>query len=485
MRNITLLSFLFICGILNAQTVSISGHAPSYVGKRIEIYRIEDYVSQRQSLITSAIVGPDSLFSLSFQSEDIQKVIVKSNNNRGFLYVQPNGKYSVFFPDRNLYDPIKPSGNDVEIGFNELDSTDINYKLLGFQRWIDDFIANSFYLRNQKKTMEYVELFDKFKANVERVYAKDTSENSDYLKTYIKFNIASLENINNVAERNRYEKHDFFIKYHPVEYNNDMYMQYITKFYEKLVPELSNEVNEAFYRGILHSSPTMIMNALGGEYTLINTRIREIVMIKALSEIFYSKDYPKTNVIAVLDSVVNRSLFKDNAIIAKNIRYRLMNLTPGGIAPNFVISSDSLGSMTLIELKGKHLYIQFLDPSSDANIKELGLIQELNKNYSKYVKIITVYKSDVEISEETQKLIDDMDWDIYPISPTNSIWDRYQVETFPHYSFIDATGYVISSPAVGPTPNGNYETIDRSFFQLRKYMERQSNDGGQVYDRNH
>lgn len=484
MRNIILISFLFISGILSAQTVTISGHAPGYVGKRIEIYRIEDYVSNRQSLITSAVVGSDSLFSMTFTSKIVQKIIIKSNNNRGFLYVQPNGKYSIFFPDRNLYEPIKPSGNDVEVGFNELDSMDINYKILGFQRWLDYFIGETYYLRNETKSTEYAEAFDKFKTNVQKFYAKDTSENSHYLKTYIKFDIAGLENINNVAERNRFEKHDFFIKYNPVEYNNDMYMEYINKFYEKIVPQLSNAVNEAFYKGILHSSPSMIMNALGGEYTLVNRRIREIVMIKALSEIFYSKDYPTTNVIAVLDSVVERSLFEDNAIIAKNIRFRLLNLTPGLIAPNFVISADSLATKTLTDFRGKHLYIHFFNTNSVENMKEIELIQELNTKYSNYVEIISIYKNDDPMTEEIRTRLDKMDWDIYPISPSNSIWDLYQIETYPHYTFIDAAGYVISSPALGPTPNGDYETIDQSFFQLKKIVEMQNNEGGQLFNHN-
>jgi len=485
MRNIILFSFLFVCGTLNAQMVTVSGHAPSYVGKKIEIYRIEDYLSNKQSLIASATVGADSLFSMSFSSEMIQKIIVKSNNNRGFLYIQPDAKYSIFFPDRNLYDPIKPSGNDVEVGFNSLDSTDINYKLLSFQRWVDYFMGRTFHLRNEKKNLEYVEAFDSFKSRVQKAYEKDTTENSVFLKTYIKFNIASLENINNVAERNRYEKHDFFIKHHPVEYNNDMYMSYITNFYKKLTPQLSNETNEAFYKGILHSSPSLIMNALGREYTLINRRVREIVMIQSLSEIFYSKDYPQTNVITVLDSIVDHSMFKENAIIAKNIRYRLTNLVPGLKAPSFVLSADDKETLTLIGLKEKHVYLHFFNPNSIENMKEIDLIQELNEKYSKYVKIISVYKTGEEIPEETLNRLSGMSWDIYPTSPSNSIWDKYQVETFPHYTFLDAAGYVVASPAAGPTPDGEYQTIDFSFFQLKKAWEYQNKDGGELYDRNH
>ncbi|MFT6244939.1 MAG: hypothetical protein ACJA0U_002423 [Salibacteraceae bacterium] len=485
MRNIILFSFLFVLSGLNAQTVSISGLAPAYIGKKIRVYKIEDYISNKQTLIGSATIGIDSSFNMTINCDEIQKIVVKSNNNRGFIYIQPKGDYSIFFPERNIYEPIKPSGNDVEVGFNRLDSTDINYKILGYRRWVDYFVSGTFHLRNRKDTLGYVEAFDRFKGRVQKAYEIDTSENANYLKTYIKFDIAGLENINNVAERNRYEKHDFFIKYQAVEYNNDVYMEYITNYYKKIVPQLSNTTNEAFYQGILNSSPSMVMNALGREYTLVKRRIREIVMIQALSEIFYSKDYPQTNVITILDSVVQFTMFKENTIIAKNIRYRLINLVPGVIAPDFVLSADGLETKTLLGLKGKHIYLHFFDPNSNENMKELELVRGLNAKYSKYVKFISIYKQKSELSEEIQKKLDAMELDVYPTSPTNSIWDKYQVTTFPHYTFLDATGYVIGSPALGPTPNGNYETIDQSFFQLKKAWEYENNDGGELYDRNH
>ena len=228
----------------------------------------------------------------------------------------------------------------------------------------------------------------------------------------------------------------------------------------------------------------MIMNALGGEYTLINRRVREIVMIQALSEIFYTNDYPQTNIITVLDSVANHSLFKANGIIAKNIRFRLINLVPGVKAPSIVLASDSMATKTLLDLKGKHLYLHFFDPNSIENMKEIELIRDLNSKYSKYVKIISVYKKSEALSPIIQDKLDAITWDVYPLESSNSIWKKYQVETFPHYTFIDAAGYVIASPSLGPTPNGEYETIHQSFFQLKKAWEFQNQGEGKINNSN-
>jgi thioredoxin-related protein len=178
-------------------------------------------------------------------------------------------------------------------------------------------------------------------------------------------------------------------------------------------------------------------------------------------------------------------MFDANKTLAKNIRERLTSLVPGGKAPNFVLAQEGKETLTLIGLRGKHVYLNFVDLKSKENMKELNLLQELQKKYSKYVRIISVYKDDVDIPSEHLEEIKNYNWEIYGISGSNSMWNSYRVEAFPQYVFIDGAGYVIASPALSPVPNGEYETIDQSFFQLKKAWEIEHSDGGEFYDRNH
>jgi hypothetical protein len=127
-------------------------------------------------------------------------------------------------------------------------------------------------------------------------------------------------------------------------------MSYISDFYQNLIPRLSNEVNQSVYEGVLKSSPTLVMHALGGDYTLINLRIRELVMIKALSEVYNSSDFPQTNVATILDSLSNKCLFQANQEIAKNLYHRVTALVPGGKAPEIGSHSviDNPDSVNLV-----------------------------------------------------------------------------------------------------------------------------------------
>lgn len=476
--NKLIIFFLLLSGSAVAQSVTISGIAPAYVGKDIEIFEIEDYFSNTERLITSTTVQEDSSFTVRFSSPNIQKVAIKGLNNKGYMYIQAEAKYNIFIPEKDKHDPYRPTGNSIEIGFSSLDSTDINYKILGFQRWLDRFIGYNFHLRNYDNVL-FAERLEGFKTNVQKAYAPDTCQ---FLKTYIRFSIASLDNIEHGAARNRYEKHDFYIKRSKVQYQNDAYMDYISNFYQEMIPRLSNETNQSVYMGVLKSSPSEIMNALGKEYTLINVRIREMVMIKALADEYHSADFPKTNILTILDSVADHSLFKANAIIAKNMRRRLIQLVPGAKAPDFVLAQQGLQTKTLFGYKDKYLYIHFIDPNNAQSIKELELLESMHKSYSDYVQFVTIYRTNDGIQADPLKRVTDLPWDVYGIAPGNSLWKNYQIVAFPHFVLIDATGNIIACPALAPTPNGQYETIDKTFFAIKKLVDYENREPENPYD---
>ena len=476
--NKLIIFFLLISGTSVAQTVTISGIAPAYVGKDIEIFEIEDFFSNTERLITSTTVQADSTFSIRFSSPEIQKIAIKGMNNKGYMYVQSKAKYSIFVPEKDKFDPYRPTGNSIEIGFLSLDSTDINYKILGFQRWIDRFVGLNFHLRGYDNVL-FNERLEGFKTNVQKAYAPDTSQ---FLKTYVRFSIASLDNIEHGAARNRYEKHDFYIKQSNVAYRNDAYMEYISNFYQEMIPRLSGETNQAVYMGVLRSSPTEVMKALGKEYTLINLRIREMIMIKSLTDEFYSSDFPQTNILTILDSVENHSLFKANAIIAKNLRFRLTQLVPGAKAPDFVLAQQGKETKTLFGFKDKYLYLHFIDPNNAQSIKELELLKSVHKSYSDYIQFVTIYRTNDALGSSKLDPINQLPWDVYGIAPGNSLWKNYQIEAFPHFVLIDATANIVASPALAPTPNGQYETIDKTFFAIQKLIDYENRDPENPYD---
>jgi thiol-disulfide isomerase/thioredoxin len=442
--------------------VKIRGIAPAFVGESIGAFEIQDYLSDIESKMSSCIVQSDSTFELIFKIEETQKVILRVKNNRAYLYAEPSGNYTVYFPEKDAYSPVLKSGNQVELTFMDLQPNDINYKILSFQRWQDEYVSKYYSLKSVQP-IKFVQKLDTFKMYIENAYKSDTSI---FFLNFIRFSVANIDEIEFAASRNRYEKYDFYIRPSPVFYRNDIYMDYVKRYYRNLIPRLSNQTNNDVYLAVLKASPTAVMKAFGTEYSLQNLRIRELVCIQSLSEQFYKDDFPQTNILTILDSLSKRALFAEHRQIAANMITRLTQLVAGARIPNFTLTSTTNEIETNLNFKGKHLYIHFYDPTSNQNKKELPLLLGLYEKYSNAVEFITI------VSGNSLDYTDlNFPWKTFYTSENPDLTKLFQIRTFPQYALVDAQGYLVSSPALGPTPNAQYETIERSFFYIHKKKE--------------
>lgn len=465
---LVLLIFSVFSGIHAQKLTEITGFAPAFVGKEIEVCQISDFITLREERIASSTVKPDSTFSLVFNLDETRKLVLKADNNKGNIFANPGAKYEIFFPEKNKYDVYNPSGNFVELSFLNLDKKDINYKILEFNRWNDEFIAR-YYTKHNADSRYFVARLDTFKMAVEKYYSADTLDN--YFAYHRRFSIAKLDDLRFIGSRNQYEKYDFYIRSTPVYYQNEAYCQYINHFYEKLLPRIHAEINNRIYLGILKSSPSAIYNAMSKEYTLQhNYKLREMVMLKTLSDCFYEKDYPQTNILTILDSVSKFGLFPENRAIAQNIYFRLTELTSGAKAPDFLLK-DGTKDLTLQNFRKKYLYLFFVDPTSLENTKQLNLLKPIYERYKDIIQFVMVYKDKPESNIDLAKLKNEYPWTVVAGKESNSVFKNYNVVNYPYYVLIDAYGYVVNAPALGPIPNGVYETIDRTFFMIQKALK--------------
>jgi hypothetical protein len=460
------LVLFFVAQSLHAEKITkIIGFAPKYIGEKVEVYAIEDYFSMKEKLLATAVVQDDSMFRITMYNSKTQKIYIKSKNNKGFIYIQPDAAYEIYMPLKNKYDEYRPLGNDVEISFINLPETDINFRILSFEKWRNDFLGMYYYKRNLTG-IEFVQKLDTFKMNVEKAYAEDTSF---YFKTYVRFSIAEMDDMQFLGARNRFEKYDFYLKKYPVMYDNDIYMAYLESFYKQILTRMPLETNNRVYLGVLKSSPTMVANAMAEEYTLKNAKILELVMIKTLSDSYFKSDFPQTNIISILDSIAHHSLFKENGVIAANLAGKLTEILPGSKAPGFVLTAYGTEEMTTLEhFAKKHLYIQFADLSIKESESEIELLKAMYTKYKNDVEIITIFRKQDDYSKKQKELLKNIPWKKYELNPESDVFKNYKINSFPSYVLIDAYGYIVASPALKPTPNGKYETIDKSFFYIQK-----------------
>ena len=86
------------------------------------------------------------------------------------------------------------------------------------------------------------------------------------------------------------------------------------------------------------------------------------------------------------------------------------------------------------------------------------------------IEFVTIYKKRESYTKEAQNAIDLITWDKFEVDDDHSIFKDYQVYTNPSYILLDQYGYIVSTPALGPRPNGQGVTIERSFFYIQKKL---------------
>lgn len=447
----------------------IEGYAPDYVGKSVTVYQIDDYLTKMETKIAETKVKADSTFEIVLFNDAIQKVKVTFNKDFLYMYLAPDQSYDLTVQSPRGSEANSSIGSDVNYAFGGLDSTDINYKIIVLENQIIQFLDEHYNHRNRTSQV-FVGKLDTFKLHLQNQYAEDTNK---YFKEYTRYAVASLDDLYFLGNRNRYEKYDFYLKNNSVLYENDRYMEYVLKYYDKYVSQMSTSVNDAFYKGVVRSSPTVLMNTLSKDYALENIRLREFVLLKMLSDIYRQPAYPQTNIETILDSLSNHALFKAHQPIAKNLLFRLKELLPGSPMPDFVLKTNRR-NLSKIDLNGKHTYIHVMEEGSSMSENDYDLLKRLYKKYSAYINFLTIAVSTDEelISDPTPYIKKhNIPWEIAVVPEDETLLKRLNIQVKPHYVFIDSYGYVLASPALSPRPNNEYESIERAMHGVMNVRE--------------
>jgi hypothetical protein len=460
---------LLLAGMCQAQTIEIIGRSPQSAGTKVVVERFEDFITRNTTVISATELKADSSFSIRIELSDIEKIKISVGSNFAHMLVQPGGKYSVIVTNKKLSNFNNPLGNEVEMTFLDLEPSDINYKVLTFDRWIDAFVGENYHARH-KKDSTFLKNLIVFENNVAQRYKSDTS---DYLRNYIKYRVASLEELNFVGARDERGRYTVNIAPFTVYYKNEEYMKYIRNFYKNFFERTAPDLNNKIYKSIVAGSPTRLINDLGADYRLVNVRLRELIMIISLSDVFNDRTYPQSRITTILDSVANHGLFKENKIIARNLLQKITQLVPGSPTPKYEFVNRKSELIANGKFAPRYTYIQFLDLNQTASLLQFDMLKTMYSKYSTSVEIITVVINEKDWDKIDQKLkLQDISWTVVIPKDMEKLKKSFQLSVYPHYVLIDAQGYIVQSPAAAPVPDGSYKTIDYYFFEIHKTMSR-------------
>lgn len=477
-RNVFIFIFLFLITFNNLFGQKIIGNAPGYKGKYVSLLTIDDYINIHYKSLGKVKIDSNGAFEFNLEDnkEDF-KAFLEIEDKSGLFYVDhTTEEYKIHFPSKD--ENGKPiTSNNVYLIFEELPKNDLNTLILEFNLRFDDFLYGDTtkMMLTLLQNNTFKDSLDKFKKDLLEYYKPI---NKPYFHNYIRYSIASIDQMASGKEIavNRLLVYNNYIKERPILYNNDAYMLFFNQFYENsLYAPVKGGKDRLYFAINNYGSLDKLMEVLSDDIFLKNEQIRELVAIKGLGEVYYKDNYIQENILSILHKIEQESMYKENRQIAKNTIDLLTRLTTGYHAPDFYLINQKGDSVNLKTYKGKYIYIGFFATWDAESLLELEAIEKMYNKYDKYIKIVSVSVDKDEKAFNDFLKSTKYKWDICYYAGEIGLLHDYKVAKVPVYYLIGSDGKIIQSPALTPSPNGNYQTIEETFFGIKKKMEPKNN----------
>ena len=246
----------------------------------LDIYQIENQLSQQKKWLQQ--VSPDSMgiFNAQLDLQQITTLQICSSNKCARLYTQPKGRYLIELPEveqQTFYNLQQ----EIELLFYQLDTNDINYRILGFEAWMDNYIADIYQLKDIRSN-EFIVKVLAFKAETAMVYGEETNS---FLRDYIKYSIGlTIDNFSVIGGPSKDDKFNFYLQTDSVNYQQPKLIEYAQFFYENYDSQVDQKVRNAIEIALQTSSLEALLKALLQDPYIYNTSWAEFVALTLILE---------------------------------------------------------------------------------------------------------------------------------------------------------------------------------------------------------
>jgi len=445
MKNFFFIVFFQFLHLAVIAQVHIELKIPDYSLLEVSIYEHEDYYTNKEKLIQQAKTDENGILRVNFSIRQIKKITLKTNLTKAFFYAEPDSTYQLELgkADTNAIQTIGVE-TPVSVYFTNKSESSLNNQIVYFEKLLSNFYANNNIYFAQPRILQKELL--KFR---NEVIKKEFSNPVSFLKTYIEYSLAPIEEACFTNHFYQYKK--YFSG--PINYMHPSYMQYFSTFFLQYLKQLSlkqkgqtlsYEINE------MHSYENAMATLLKADSLLKNDTLRELILITGLREFYYMKGNNKNNINLLMNYASLKGLSAQNRTIAKNLLEGMNVLETGSAAPELMLNHIKYKSMA--DLKGNIVYINFWATWNVESLQELKYVQKLEQKYGHRVTFISVATG--ENIEEEKKYFATHKFNWILLHDTEKlIRNEYKIRSIPHYILIDTDGDIIKGNAPAPSQN--------------------------------
>jgi thiol-disulfide isomerase/thioredoxin len=446
MKKSILLLLSILPLLISAQVTKINGTAPGAEGKKIEVITACDLITGLEKTLAQAIVDSSASFSLSFSTDKTLSAYLAIDFHRGELFLEPGKTYNLALAPLNYNEILElnpyEESQSLEIMFRENKPGDLNTLIQEFNTEYNKFVLDNFnYLYRDKDKAR----LDTFRVKMERKFP-DAGE--PYFNEYVKYKLASLEQVANVMGKSPMVKKYFSDS--PILYNNVEYMDFFREFFSKYMTTTSRPLKFLNYTGMLNgpNSYPVLMKALEADTLLRKPRLRELVLLRNLMEMYDDPLFNQESIRNTLAIIAKESKFAENSLIAEDLIKYLTRLRHGSVAQGFTLMDRNKKKVSLSDLKGKPVLLGFWTTYCQSCLSEMEALKPLVDKYHDRMTFVSI-SADKEFVKMNffLNLKKDFTWTFLHLGNETGLLRDYEVRSFPLFVLIDSQGKIVQYPA--------------------------------------
>ena len=462
------MQFAFIFAL---KPVVIEGQASFAKNNQLRFYFYNDLFLQEKTLCATVNADKEGKFRVEIPTNETVLLIIAFQATYGQIYIEPEKYYKIELSttNENLLKRIDANmlGSTLETRIISTDTTELNYKINRFDWYFSYFL----YLYGEEIYQKVPEtVYDSLIGLLTKKFPVN-EKNIDYYSVYVKYKIGYIDLL--YYNKNKEKLYKKYLNSDYIFYENTAYMEFFDNFFDGYlyagmgkIPRriLYENVNERrnYYK---------LLDEMGKDPLLVNEKIREMVFIKGLCELYaLEHEFNRANILFLLSQMNKISKFKEHKKMANNLILNLTNLKQGTKTPDFELRDVHNSAVKISSFEGRYLYLHFFSTYCEDCIREMLILKSLQNKYKDSLQIVSIM---VDFEQANLyhfvKTYKEFDWTFLHFNKNFSFIDAYGIYSLPLGVLIDSQGKIVSYPAKSPT--APTDDLSRQIFSIFPTIE--------------
>lgn len=453
---------LLTVGVTGQEQTRLYGQAPDFAGEDIKLYRYTNRITNEEEQIGVIGMDADGSFETTLSLKETSYIFMRIGVYEAFIFLEPGRGYHLLFPerqDKTMAEKLNPYFEPVlyHLGVENSSDSELNYLLAWFNEMYQQMINNNIQLIYSKSRKLDV---DGEIARLDSIFGKYPNP---FFQDYIRYKYAAFRHLS-YHEKSKSISNTYYLN-QQVLYNNPAYWDLFNQIYDDYLGYfLRTPKGKSLYTIINEKKCySCLRDTLGSEKVMSNDTLKELVLLKSLYNEFYDDQFSRASMLVILDSLRQTTMVDKHKTFASDIYQKVVKLLVGYEPPGFELYDKDSVLISLEDLKGNYVYLNFCTSISYSCIQEFEMLRKLRERHNDRFKIVTICMD--ESLPQMKNFVEKQgyDWTFLHYGRQSDIMKDYDIRAFPTYYFIGPDGKLLLSPAPSPSEN-----VEQKIYEILK-----------------